>query len=245
MINFNNVTKTFMHKNKLIKAVDHLNLTIKKGEIFGILGESGAGKSTLLRLINRLEKPDQGTVSIENRNLKDINKKDLRQLRQEVAFIFQNYNLIKNKPVYENLAIALKIKNEFDENKIYESLDFVGLRHKATQYPAQLSGGERQRIAIARAILVEPKILLCDEPTSSLDQKNTNMILDLIKKVNKEFQTTVVIVTHELPVVKELCDRAGIMHHGEMQEIVDVVNHNHQDINTSYVDYAKEVLMNG
>lgn len=242
MIVFKQVSKHYQNNGTRFAAVNSLDLEIKDQEIFGILGESGAGKSTILRLINQLEQQDSGIISIDGIDIAQLKKKELQILRQDIAFVFQNYNLLKNRTVYHNVNIALKLKGIDDEQAVIDALNYVGLADKKNQYPAHLSGGEKQRVAIARAIVTQPKILLCDEPSSALDQKTTSEMLALLKKINGDFGTSIVLVTHELGVAKEICDRVAIMEHGELKELVHVNNVKMQDIGISYSDYAKEVL---
>ncbi len=242
MIVFKQVSKHYQNNGIRFAAVNSLDLEIKDQEIFGILGESGAGKSTILRLINQLEKQDKGLISIDGIDIAQLKKKELQILRQDIAFVFQNYNLLRNKTVFHNVKIALNLQGIDDDKAVLDALNYVGLADKKKQYPAQLSGGEKQRVAIARAIVSKPKILLCDEPSSALDQKTTTEMLSLLKKINNDLGTTIVIVTHELAVAKEICDRVAIMEHGELKELVHVNNVKMQDIGISYSDYAKEVL---
>lgn len=242
MIVFKQVSKHYQNNGIRFAAVNSLDLEIKDQEIFGILGESGAGKSTILRLINQLEKQDKGLISIDGIDIAQLKKKELQILRQDIAFVFQNYNLLRNKTVFHNVKIALNLQGIDDDEAVLDALNYVGLADKKKQYPAQLSGGEKQRVAIARAIVSKPKILLCDEPSSALDQKTTTEMLSLLKKINHDLGTTIVIVTHELAVAKEICDRVAIMEHGELKELVHVNNVKMQDIGISYSDYAKEVL---
>lgn len=243
MILLEEVSKYYPNGNENFYAVKDLSLAIKSNEIFGIVGESGAGKSTVLKLINQLEKQDKGNIMVDGINIAHLSKKDLQIKRQEIGVIFQNFNLLKNKTVYENVAIALKLKNTINEEKIVQALAFVNLEDKKDQYPSTLSGGEKQRVAIARAIVAEPKVLLCDEATSALDYQTTQDVLNLLKKVHQTFGTTIVFVTHELGAAKAICDRVAIMEKGELMDIIDVSKKDMQQSKVSYAQFAKEVLV--
>lgn len=219
-----------LHINKIFaqntsnphKAMDDINLFIQEGEIFGIIGKSGAGKSTLLRTINLLEKPSSGTVIIDNENITTYPEKKLRQVRHKIGMIFQHFNLLLNKTVYDNIALPMKIQGmetNHIENKITELLHIVDLENKKFAYPDQLSGGQKQRVAIARALSSEPKILLCDEATSALDPATTIAILQLLKKINQQLGITIVLITHEMDVIKQICHRLAVMEQGRILEI--------------------------
>lgn len=215
MIELHNVHKKFGS----FQAINDVSLHIKEGEIFGIIGTSGAGKSTLLRLMNFLEIPDQGEVIFNGKNLTKLKGKQLRHARQSLGMIFQSHYLVRNKTVYDNVAIPLeiaKISNKQRNHAILESLRFVGLDHLQTQYPSQLSGGQQQRVAIARAIVNKPKVLLCDEPTSSLDPHTSLELLKVLKKINEELNMTIVMVSHEMNVIKSLCEKVAIIEDGKI-----------------------------
>lgn len=223
MIELNGLTKSY----GAIKALDHINLFIQEGEIFGIIGKSGAGKSTLLRTINLLEHPDSGEVLIDNKNITDLSEKALRQARHKMAMIFQHFNLLNSKTVYDNIALPMRIQGiaeDLIQNKIAELLPLVELTEKKDAYPAQLSGGQKQRVAIARALSCSPKILLCDEATSALDPETTCSILDLLKKINQLYGITIVLITHEMDVVKQICHRLSVMVAGKIVETVALTN---------------------
>lgn len=237
MIKFQNVSKSFGN-NQVLKTI---NLEVNDSEIFGIIGESGAGKSTLLKLVNQLEKQDTGTLEVNGVNIKSLSKEELRIFRKDIAVVFQDYNLLKNKTVFENIALPLDLMHKRDEDAVLKVLGYVGMVNKKNAYPNSLSGGERQRVAIARALITEPKILLCDEPTSALDQKTTDYILTVLKDINQQFGTTILVVTHELNVAKSICDTVAILEEGSLKEIVRV-NNNHVVHQESYVEYAKKVL---
>ncbi len=227
MIEIINVVKEFDDGKQKIEAVKKVNLKINKGEIFGIIGLSGAGKSTLLRCINRLEEPTEGKILIDNIDITRTNNEDLRKERKEIGMIFQHFNLLLQKTVYENIAFPLRLenmdKNEIDK-RVNQLLEYVELRDKKDSYPSQLSGGQKQRVAIARAIANNPKILLSDEGTSALDPKTTKSILELLNKIRKELGVTIVLITHQMEVVKEVCDRVAIMENGEVIEENTVEN---------------------
>lgn len=221
MIDIKNLTKTYFSKDREVKAVDNVSITIHDGEIFGIVGYSGAGKSSLLRCINLLERPTSGKITVDGVDLTKLDNKRLRQARLKIGMIFQHFNLVSQKTVAENIAFALKAsKTPKDkiEKRVDELLDMVGLADKKDVYPGQLSGGQKQRVGIARALANNPKVLLCDEATSALDPTTTKSILNLLKKINKELNITIVIITHEMDVVKEICHRMAIMENGRIVE---------------------------
>jgi D-methionine transport system ATP-binding protein len=225
IINFKNVGVTFPYKGKDITAVKDATFDIRKGEIFGIVGTSGAGKSTLLRTINLLQKPTQGEVLVHGENITHLKGEALRKLRQNIGMIFQQFNLINTKTVYENIAFVMKSvgksKAEIAQ-RVPEVLQLVGLQDRTQSYPAKLSGGEKQRVGIARALANNPDILLCDEPTSALDLENTNAILKLLKEINHRLGITTVIISHEMHVIKKICHRVAVMNLGDVVELSDV-----------------------
>ncbi|WP_078547822.1 methionine ABC transporter ATP-binding protein [Litchfieldia alkalitelluris] len=221
MIEIKELTKIYKTKKGTVTGVDHVSLTIKKGEIFGIVGYSGAGKSSLLRCLNLLEKPTSGSVTINGISLTTLSKNDLRKARLKIGMIFQHFYLVSSKTVYENIAFALKAAkkpNKEIDRKVTELLELVGLSDKRDVYPSQLSGGQKQRVGIARALANDPTVLLCDEATSALDPSTTKSILQLLRKINKELGLTIVLITHEMEVVKEICDRMAVMQDGEVIE---------------------------
>lgn len=226
MIRLEHVTKTFKTKDGDVHAVKDVSIHIKEGMIYGIIGFSGAGKSTLVRCINLLERPDSGKVIFDGKNLMDMSEKELREERKKMSMIFQQFNLLRSRTVYENVALPLKMEKkpkEEIEKKVIELLELVDLVERKDSYPSQLSGGQKQRVAIARALATNPKVLLCDEATSALDPQTTQSILKLIKKVNEELGITVVVITHEMLVVKEICDRVAVMDAGRVVEKGDLV----------------------
>lgn len=221
MILINNISKTFEVSKKKIEAVQDVSLTINDGEIFGIIGFSGAGKSTLVRCINLLERPTSGTVEIDSRELTSLSTKELRLVRKKIGMIFQHFNLMPSRTIFGNVAYPLRksglSKKEIRE-KVRELLQFVDISEKENAYPSQLSGGQKQRVAIARALANDPKILLCDEATSALDPQTTKSILQLLKRLNEKLGITVIIITHEMTVVKEICSRVAVMDRGRIVE---------------------------
>lgn len=223
MIELNGLTKSFSGQ----PAVRDVNLFIQEGEIFGIIGKSGAGKSTLLRCINLLERPEEGEVLIDNQNLMCLSPKDLALARHKIGMIFQHFNLLTSKNVYENIALPMRIQGIDEDNirqKIEELLPVVELVDKKDAYPSQLSGGQKQRVAIARALSCSPKILLCDEATSALDPETTEAILLLLKKINALYGITIVLITHEMDVVKKICKRLSVMVNGVVVETTALAN---------------------
>ncbi|HWR09339.1 methionine ABC transporter ATP-binding protein [Sporomusa sp.] len=225
MIRLENINKTYQTSNGPFQVIDSVSLEVKEGEIYGIIGFSGAGKSTLLRCINLLERPDSGSVFISGEDLMTLAKKQLLQRRLGMGMIFQDFNLIGNRTVYENVSFPLEIAGiakQEQKERIHKSLDIVGLGDKAQAYPAKLSGGQKQRVAIARTIAARPKLLLCDEPTSALDPQTTNGILCFLKRLNAEMGITIVIVTHEMAVVRSICNRVSVMEAGKLVETIDL-----------------------
>lgn len=222
MIKLVNVSKNYTLNEDTVTAVRDVSLTIHMGEMFGIIGYSGAGKSTLIRCINMLETPSSGQVFIENRDLTKLAPAELRAARQQVGMIFQQFNLLSCRTVAGNVAFPLEIAGHRPEEikqRVQELLHLVGLSDKAQAYPSQLSGGQKQRVGIARALANHPKVLLCDEATSSLDPQTTQSVLLLLKEINRVLGLTVVLVTHEMPVVKAVCDRVAVMEQGRLVEL--------------------------
>ncbi|MBT2690894.1 methionine ABC transporter ATP-binding protein [Bacillus sp. ISL-47] len=227
MIEIKNLVKVYETKKGRVTGVDHVSLTVDKGEIFGIVGYSGAGKSSLIRCLNLLETPTSGEVKIDGLSLTSLGKKELRQARLKIGMIFQHFHLVSSKTVYENIAFALKAAHKTTgeiDARVKELLDMVGLTDKREVYPSQLSGGQKQRVGIARALANNPSVLLCDEATSALDPSTTKSILSLLKKINKELGLTIVLITHEMEVVKEICDRMAVMQDGKVIEEGKVYN---------------------
>ena len=216
--------KRFEQKGVTVEALSDINLTVEQGDIYGIIGMSGAGKSTLVRCLNFLEKPTEGQVLIEGQELGALTEKELRGQRSDIAMIFQNFNLLMQKSVLDNVCFPMQIQ----EKKKRELLKTVGLSEKEKAYPAQLSGGQRQRVAIARALASDPKILLCDEATSALDPQTTASILSLLKEINEKLGITIVIITHQMSVIREICSHVAIIEHGVLVEdglVEDIFSH--------------------
>jgi len=223
LIRLQSVSKSFVLPGKQVfQAVDDVSLSIARGEVFGLVGKSGAGKSTLMRLINLLERPDSGAVYVGDDDLTRLSKRALRDMRQTIGMIFQQFNLLQNATVFDNVAFPLKIHGVRDKDavarRVRECLDIVGLSEKADSYPAQLSGGQKQRVAIARALAPRPAVLLCDEPTSALDPETTRAVLATLRDINAKLGVTIVIVTHELSVVRALCTQVAVVEEGKVVE---------------------------
>lgn len=226
MIILDNVSKRYQTRDKSwFSAVESTSLEIKDGEIFGLMGYSGAGKSTLLRLINLLERPDTGKVLVGGQDLTSLSAADLRQARQNIGMVFQQFNLLNNRTVADNVAFPLEIAgwpSEKTAARVAECLEIVGLSERAAHYPSQLSGGQKQRVGIARALASNPQVILADEPTSALDPATTRSVLECLEDINKRFNVTIVIVTHEMSVIRRLCDRAALLDKGRLLEVVEV-----------------------
>ncbi|MCI5954473.1 MAG: ATP-binding cassette domain-containing protein [Lachnospiraceae bacterium] len=221
IIQIKNVTKTFVGKDNQVEALKGISLDIERGDIYGIIGMSGAGKSTLVRCLNFLERPTTGTVLVEGKDLSAMSEKELRKTRTGIAMIFQHFNLLMQRSVLDNVCFPMEIvgvKKADARKRALELLRIVGLEEKARSYPAQLSGGQKQRVAIARALANNPGILLCDEATSALDPTTTKSILQLLQQINRDFGITIVIITHEMAVVQEICSRVAIIDNGELAE---------------------------
>ncbi|WP_416189160.1 methionine ABC transporter ATP-binding protein [Neisseria sp. CCUG17229] len=228
MIILDKVSKRYQTRDKSwFTAVEPTSLEIKAGEIFGLMGYSGAGKSTLLRLINLLERPDSGRVLVGNQDLMALNGAQLRQARQNIGMVFQQFNLLSNRTVADNVAFPLEIAGWPSEKiraRVAECLEIVGLQERAGHFPSQLSGGQKQRVGIARALAPNPQVILADEPTSALDPATTRSVLECLEDINKRFNVTIVIVTHEMSVIRRLCDRAALLDNGRLLEVVEVNN---------------------
>ncbi len=221
MIVLKEVSKTFETRSAKVEAVNRIDLTVKKGEIFGIIGLSGAGKSTLVRCINLLEQPTEGEVWFDGVNLGSLKPAELREKRRQISMIFQGFHLLQQRTVLKNVCFPLEIagvpKKEAEE-KAKALLERVGIADKAKAYPSQLSGGQQQRVAIARALATDPKVLLCDEATSALDPTTTRSILELLQDINRELGVTIVIITHEMRVIQQICHKVAVMEQGRIVE---------------------------
>ena len=221
MIELEQISKTFADAGREVHAVNNVSLTIRNGDVFGIIGFSGAGKSTLVRCINLLERPTEGSVRIDGKELTRMPGKELRQARKKIGMIFQHFNLMPSRTIFGNVAYPLKgsgLRKDQIAEKVRKLLDLVGIADKENAYPSQLSGGQKQRAAIARALANDPDILLCDEATSALDPQTTKSILKLLERLNRELGITLVVITHEMAVVKEICNRVAVMDHGRVVE---------------------------
>ena len=221
MIKVEHANKTFSGKYGKVHALQDVSIHVEKGDIYGIIGFSGAGKSTLIRLVNGLETLDSGTVTVHGEELGSLKKPQLRKLRRKIGMVFQQFNLLESKTVYHNIALPLileKVPKAEIDKKVKEVLQFVELEDKKDVYVSQLSGGQKQRVGIARALTTTPDILLCDEATSALDPQTTKSILELIRKINKEYGITVVVITHEMSVVQEICNRVAVLERGVLVE---------------------------
>jgi D-methionine transport system ATP-binding protein len=219
MIAIKNISKTFHQKKEHFKALDDVSLEIEKGDIVGIIGFSGAGKSTLIRSVNLLEKPDEGQIIVNGKDLVKLNNRELAKERKKIGMIFQHFNLLSSRTVFENIALPL----ELDDNnkseiikKVNELLKIVGLEDKAREFPKNLSGGQKQRVAIARALANDPYLLLCDEATSALDPGTTQSILELLKDINQRLGITILLITHEMDVIKAICNHVAVIHKGKL-----------------------------
>lgn len=242
MISIQNLKKVFTLDKKPITAVDSLSLEIKEGEIFGVIGYSGAGKSTLVRLLNRLEEPSDGSIIIDGKEMTKLKGRNLRQARQEIGMIFQHFNLLWSRTTEENIAFPLEIagvpKTERTK-RVQELIDLVGLTGREKAYPSQLSGGQKQRVGIARALANDPKVLLCDEATSALDPETTNSILDLLVDINKKLGLTIILITHEMHVIRKICNRVAVMEKGKIVEtgnVLDVFSQPEQAVTKKFVE---------
>lgn len=235
-IKIENVSKTYSSKEGTVQALKNVSLTIRSGEIYGIIGMSGAGKSTLVRCMNFLEQPTSGNVLIKGRALGGLKEKELRKQREQIGMIFQHFNLLMQKSVLENVCFPMYIqgkKKKEAREKAEELLEIVGLKEKANAFPSQLSGGQKQRVAIARALATSPKILLCDEATSALDPQTTASILELLQEINRKFNITIVIITHQMSVVRKICSHVAIMKSGEIVEtgsVSEIFSHPKSDV---------------
>jgi D-methionine transport system ATP-binding protein len=244
MIELNDISVHFAGKKNVVEAVKNVNLTIGRGEVFGIVGSSGAGKSTLLRTMNLLEKPTSGDVLINDVKINKFKGENLRKVRLKIGMIFQHYNLINTKTVFENVAFAMKVAGKTKEERkkhIPEILSLVGLSEKSDVFPSKLSGGQKQRVGIARAIANNPDILLCDEPTSALDLETTSSILDLIKDINKKMGITTVLISHEMNIIKKICDKVAVMENGRVVEqgsVYEVFTNPQHDFTKQLIDHT-------
>ena len=241
MIQLSHIEKIYDSPSGPVRALKDISLHIEKGDIYGIIGLSGAGKSTLVRCINLLERPTKGTVVVDGQEITAMSDSQLRAARKNIGMIFQHFNLLSSATVYENVAFPLelaKTNKDVIQKKVTELLELVGLADKADQYPSQLSGGQKQRVGIARALASDPKVLLCDEATSALDPQTTKSILELIKDINAKLKLTVVVITHEMQVIKEICDKVAVIQNGLIAEngpVLDVFINPQQPITREFI----------
>ncbi|MCK7101730.1 ATP-binding cassette domain-containing protein [Enterobacter cloacae] len=254
MIVLSNISKVFDNGKVALTAVDNVNLTIEQGQIYGIIGYSGAGKSTLIRLLNGLEKPSSGSVTINGQDISAAKGEALRQARLKISMVFQHFNLLWSRTVAENIAFSMQIAGVPKariQARVAELVELVGLKGRENAYPSQLSGGQKQRVGIARALANNPDVLLCDEATSALDPQTTDQILDLLLDINRRFRLTIVLITHEMHVVRKICDRVAVMENGKVVEegdVLSVFTHPQQPITQQFVrqvsQYAEEETFN-
>ena len=241
MIKVEHANKTFSGKYGTVHALQDVSIHVEKGDIYGIIGFSGAGKSTLIRLVNGLETPDTGNVIVQGENLGNLKKTQLRKLRRKIGMVFQQFNLLETKTVYENIALPLVLNHvpkDQIKKKVQEVLEYVELTEKKDVYPSKLSGGQKQRVGIARALATDPSILLSDESTSALDPKTTKAILKLLKRINKELGITIVLITHEMNVIQSICHHVAVMESGRVVEkgnVLDVFSEPQQEITKNFV----------
>lgn len=247
MIELKHITKVFKHKGSITTALSDVSLTVPNGEIMGVIGESGAGKSTLIRCVNLLEHPDSGEVWVDGKNLSALSAAQLTQARRNIGMIFQHFNLLSSRTVFDNIAFPLELnktpKSEI-ESRVSDLLKLVGLDHKAKEYPAKLSGGQKQRVAIARTLACNPAVLLCDEATSALDPVTTRSILSLLKDINKQLNITILLITHEMDVVKEICDKVAVLCDGELVEqgsISEIFSHPKHELTKRFVSSSLRI----
>jgi D-methionine transport system ATP-binding protein len=244
MIKIDKLTKAYTSKQGDVLALDNVSLHIKKGQVFGVIGKSGAGKSSLIRCINLLEKPTSGTIKIGDLEITQLSAKALRVERRKIGMIFQHFNLLSSKTVFENIALPLKLSDipkKAIQQKVTELLALTNLEDKRDAYPAELSGGQKQRVAIARALANEPEVLLCDEATSALDPHTTSSILKLLRDINKQLNLTILLITHEMAVVKDICDAVAVLDQGRIIEqgnVLDIFTHPEEDMTRELINTA-------
>lgn len=248
MIEFKNVIKTFSTSHGEVCALNNVSFLVPKGEIFGVIGRSGAGKSTLIRCANLLERPTSGEVWVDEQELTQLSEKELLSFRRRIGMIFQQFNLLSSKTVYENIALPLHLANcqrSEIENAIAPLLEITGLQDKKHRYPAELSGGQKQRVAIARALANKPSILLSDEATSSLDPETTQSILNLLKDINKNLGVTILLITHEMDVVRSICDKVALIEHGKIARQANVYDFFTKSLEDENSEFFNQYLQDG
>lgn len=247
MIHLKNITKIFTKNHLSFKALDGVDLHVPKGRIFGVIGSSGAGKSTLIRCVNLLETPTEGEIWIDGKNLMTLSSQELAKERRQIGMIFQHFNLLSSRTVFDNIALALELdglpKSQINQ-RVEELLELVDLKDKANEYPANISGGQKQRVAIARTLANNPKVLLCDEATSALDPATTRSILKLLKDINKRLGITILLITHEMEVVKTICDEVALISQGKLVEqgiVSDVFSYPKTELAKDFISSALQV----
>ncbi|WP_316837796.1 methionine ABC transporter ATP-binding protein MetN [Pedobacter nutrimenti] len=249
MIRLNNITKTFVLRDRSVTALSGVSIHVPRGKIFGVIGASGAGKSTLIRCANLLEQPTSGEVFIDGKNLMELSRSALANERRHIGMIFQHFNLLSSRTVYQNVAFPLELEGASKakiKERVFELLNFVGLEDKHADYPASLSGGQKQRVAIARTLAASPKVLLCDEATSALDPETTTSILKLLKDTNEKFGITILLITHEMQVVKAICDEVAIISQGVLVEqgtVSEMFSHPKSDLAKKFISSSIKVTL--
>lgn len=245
MIKLENIEKTFLTPSGPLQVLKNINLHVPKGDVFGVVGKSGAGKSTLIRCVNLLERPSKGRILVDNQDLTALSESQLRLARHQIGMIFQHFNLLSSHTVYENIALPLELANTSKQDikkAVMPLLELTELSDKKDSYPSQLSGGQKQRVAIARALAYQPKVLLCDEATSALDPQTTKTILQLLKNINQKLGLTILLITHEIDVVKETCDHIALINKGEIVEQDDIITFFTQPSTALAKDFIKSSL---
>ncbi len=246
MITLQNVVKDYVARKNRVRAVDDVSLEIADGEIFGVVGYSGAGKSSLIRMFNGLELPTAGDVIVDNKKISQIRGRELRKARQKIGMIFQHFNLLWSRTVFENIAFPLEIagvKRAERKERVQELVQLVGLSGKENAYPSELSGGQKQRVGIARALANDPDVLLCDEATSALDPQTTDEVLDLLLDINKRLNLTIIVITHEMHVIRKICNRVAVMEAGkvvELGDVLEVFKHPKQNVTKRFIEQVTE-----
>ncbi|MBC1521188.1 methionine ABC transporter ATP-binding protein [Listeria aquatica] len=246
MITLQNVVKDYLARKNRVRAVDDVSLEIADGEIFGVVGYSGAGKSSLIRMFNGLELPTAGDVIVDNKKISQIRGRELRKARQKIGMIFQHFNLLWSRTVFENIAFPLEIagvKRAERKERVQELIQLVGLSGKENAYPSELSGGQKQRVGIARALANDPDVLLCDEATSALDPQTTDEVLDLLLDINKRLNLTIIVITHEMHVIRKICNRVAVMEAGkvvELGDVLEVFKHPKQNVTKRFIEQVTE-----
>ncbi|RDC61908.1 methionine ABC transporter ATP-binding protein MetN [Adhaeribacter pallidiroseus] len=247
MIELKDITKTYRQKDRLVTALNGVSLQVGKGKIFGVIGASGAGKSTLIRCVNLLEKPTSGSVMVDGQDLRQLSAAQLAQARRQIGMIFQHFNLLSSRTVFDNIALPLELSNTPKQEintRVLDLLTLVGLPEKQHDYPSSLSGGQKQRVAIARTLASNPKVLLCDEATSALDPETTGSILKLLKDINQRLNITILLITHEMNVVKSICDEVGVISNGQLIEqgtVADIFSYPKTELTQKFIASSLEI----